>query len=82
MNLDGDLGEKFQSQQGCHGEYKWHVKQLSEICLLDNHYAEPGNPGVVISSRMIMENYGGPRTIAGDLYTDFTKGIDGTEADK
>lgn len=80
MNLqDGDLAERL-IQMGKHGEYKHHAKKLSEICILDNHYKEP-NSDVILSSRMIMEEFGGPQAIVSSLFTNPKTGIDGTAVD-
>lgn len=47
----------------------------SDIVILDNHHKDPHNASMVISSKMIMEDFGGLEAIARELKTDLKKGI-------
>jgi len=75
---DDNLGENL---LGKHGEYKYKAGELGEICILDNHYKEETGSGIVISSRLIMENFGGPNGIASGLFTNLKTGIEASPQD-
>jgi hypothetical protein len=57
------------------GRFKYDAKKLSDIVILDNHHKDPHNASMVISSKMIMEDFGGLEAIARELKTDLKKGI-------
>jgi magnesium-transporting ATPase (P-type) len=57
--------------------FKFKPRELADVCNLDNHYKEEksNHPNRVISSRMIVEEFGGAIAICGGLHTDPRSGI-------
>jgi len=57
------------------GQFKYEPDQLSEIVILDNHHPDANNDQMIISSKMIIEDFGGIDSIAKELKCDLKKGI-------
>jgi len=59
-------------------KFKNTARELADICILDNHYKESARSDVVISSRMIVEKFGGYASICAGLFTDARSGLNET----
>ena len=66
------------------GRFKYNAKELADIVIQDNTYpddCDKEHPKRIISSRMIVEDFGGVSAICGSLDTDQRGGIPNTEAE-
>lgn len=57
--------------------FKFEPRAIADIVILDNHYKDEksDHPNRVISSRMIVEDFGGPNILCGGLCTDPRAGV-------
>jgi magnesium-transporting ATPase (P-type) len=57
------------------GQFKYDAQQLSDVVILDNHHVDPKNNNMVLSSKMIIEDFGGINEMAKGLKCDLKTGI-------
>jgi Ca2+-transporting ATPase len=61
--------------------FPYNPKDLAFICNLDNHFKEDNDSDMIISSRMIVEEFGGIQKICSDLRSDPKHGLRESQAE-